>query len=217
LATLGDARTVLYNHGTALTTKCSELEQAYQEERQNRLDVARAYADLFNRLQGATNDNQVMAYKCFELQQQLKNLQEARDANSPMIQEEGQFSEAEITRVTGRDRELRGVAKQVIENEQLTARIRQPEQENVGTSRDHEKEPTSIADHTPTITQNVDELEKICQPTSAEQIPASVSVKAENADKGGSGSQQRYGQVKRARRTKRAAKAEERDNPEIAA
>jgi hypothetical protein len=83
-----------------------------------------------------------------------------------MIQGKGQLSEVEVARVAGKGRKLSpsswDTAKQGIKNEQLKARIREFEQENVGKRQDYEKGLTDAMDHFHTVTQKVDEVGKMC-------------------------------------------------------
>jgi seryl-tRNA synthetase len=184
LSVVDNARRGIHESSISLTThttRCSGLEKAFQDERQTRNNVVKAYNELVHQHQRAIKDLQVMSHKNIALQQQLKSI---GHVNTSRSQEQERSLEAG-------EHDLKDIAKQV------TDQVRELEERIAGTSQSSESPLPNV------VTQKDDERKVVCQSTPAEQFSPSVSLNVENEDNGPS-SEERRGRAKRLRRTRKA-------------
>ena len=148
---LDDARKALYGHKNALdasTKQCWAYEQAYYEQRQNRIACAEAYAKLYTQHQGALNDLNDMSGKCLSLHQDLEHAQTAILALESTIQEQERSSDSKDIPDAGKGRGFSQSEWDMVEHgiasKQLYAKIRELEKEKSNMIHEHENEKSEI-------------------------------------------------------------------------
>ena len=148
--------------GTTWIKRCTELGNAYNEERRARCECAQAYASLFAQHQKTMDDLQAMGDKCQFLHQELDAIQEAAHCRDSEVQEHEQ---ALKDKALPSENKQSGIDWDMLEHEiekaRLEARIQKVEDEKLELMEKHQIELANAADHIQEVTQKIREFEEV--------------------------------------------------------